>query len=62
MQPYKIEIFIYAESQEEALQAQQKAIQFVKNKYQSGTLITARKVIAALDKFKDSFIVNQYFN
>ena len=61
MQPYKIEIFIYADSPQEAAEAQRLTIQFVKDKYNSGTLITASKIIAALNKFKDSFIVNQFF-
>ena len=61
MQPFKIEIYVYAENADEASRVQQSAIQFVKDKYKSGVLITADKLAKALDKFKDSFIVNQYF-
>ena len=61
MQPYKIEIYVYAETAEEAAQVQQSAINFVKEKYKSGILITADKLARAIDKFKDSYIVNQYF-
>ena len=61
MQPFKIEIYVYAESADEAYKVQQSAIQFVKDKYQSGVLITADKLAKALNKFKDSFVVNQYF-
>ena len=61
MQPYKIEIYVYAESAEEAARVQQYAIQFVKQKYNSGILITAAKLIKALERFKDSYIINQYF-
>ena len=61
MQPCKIEIYVYAENAAEASKVQQSAIQFVKDKYNSGILITADKLAKALDKFKDSFVVNQYF-
>ena len=61
MQPFKIEIYVYADSPEEAAKVQHSAIRFVKEKYQNGVLITADKLAQALDKFKDSFIVNQYF-
>ena len=61
MQPYKIEIYVYADSAEEAAEVQNTAIRFVKDKYNSGILITAKKLSQALIKFKDSHIVNQYF-
>jgi hypothetical protein len=61
MQPYKIEIYVYAETEEEAARVQRSAINLVKDKYQSGILITADKLANAIDKFKDSYIVNQYF-
>lgn len=61
MQPYKIEVYVYAESADEALKVQQSAVQFVKDKYKSGILITASKLDQAINKFKDSFIVNQFF-
>lgn len=61
MQPFKIEIYVYADNAEEASRVQQAAIKFVKDKYNSGVLITANKLTAALDKFKNSYIINQYF-
>lgn len=61
MQPYKIEIYVYAENAEEAAKVQRSAINLVKEKYQSGILISADKLSKAIDKFKDSYIVNQYF-
>lgn len=61
MQPFKIEIYVYAENAQEAAKVQQTAIQFVKDKYNSGILITADKLVKALEKFKDSFMINQYF-
>lgn len=61
MQPYKIEIYVYAESADEAAKVQRSAINFVKEKYNSGILIRADKLSNAIEKFKDSYIVNQYF-
>ena len=61
MQPYKIEIYVYAETEEEAARVQRSAINLVKSKYQSGIIISADKLVKAIDKFKDSYIVNQYF-
>lgn len=61
MQPYKIEIYVYAESADEAVKVQRSAINFVKEKYNSGILIRADKLSNAIEKFKDSYIVNQYF-
>ena len=61
MQPFKIEIYVYAENAEEAAKVQQSAINFVKEKYKSGILITANKLSSAIEKFKDSYMVNQYF-
>lgn len=61
MQPFKIEIYVYAENADEASKIQQSAIQFVKDKYKAGILVTADKLAKAIDKFKDSFMVNQYF-
>lgn len=61
MKPYKIQIYIYAENDQQAEQVAQSAKAFVKKKYEQGILITADKLNAALDRFADSFIVNQYF-
>lgn len=61
MKPYKIQIYIYAENDQQAEQVAHSAKAFVKKKYEQGILITADKLSAALDRFADSFIVNQYF-
>lgn len=60
MQPYKIEIYVYAESEEQAKEAQTALVNLVRYKYKQGMLVTAKKLISALSKFKDSIIVNQY--
>ncbi len=61
MQPYKIEIYVYAENADEAAKVQRSAINFVKEKYNRGILISADKLSNAIEKFKDNYIVNQYF-
>ena len=61
MQPYKIEIYVYAESQEQALEVEKAARGFVRRKYEKGILVTAKKILSALGRFEDNIIVNQFF-
>ena len=60
MKPYKIEIYVYAESDEEAEAAQKAARDFVRSKYDRGILVTAKKLVGALERFKDNIMVNQF--
>lgn len=60
MQPYKIDIYVYADSEDEAKEAQQAAYDFVSENYEQGIIVTARKVKEALRKFKDNFFLKQY--
>lgn len=61
MQPYKIEIYVYAENQEEAADLEKAARGFVRRKYDKGILVTAKKILAALTRFEDNIMVNQFF-
>lgn len=61
MQPYKIEIYVYADSEEEATQVQTAARNFVRKKYEKGILVTAKKLMSALGRFEDNIMVNQFF-
>lgn len=61
MKPYKIEIYVYAENDQQAAEVERSAKAFVRRKYDQGILITADKLNAALSRFADNFIVNQYF-
>jgi molecular chaperone GrpE (heat shock protein) len=61
MKPFKIEIYVYADSEEKALEVQKAARDFVREKYQNGILVTADKLMNALRKFGNSMIVNQFF-
>ena len=61
MQPYKIEIYVYADSEGQAAQVQKAARDFVRKKYDKGILVTANKLMSALSRFEDNIIVNQFF-
>lgn len=61
MQPYKIEIYVYAENQEQATEVEKAARGFVRRKYEKGMLVTAKKLISALSRFEDNMLVNQFF-
>ena len=61
MKPYKIEIYVYAESEAEAQAVQEAARSFVRKKYAKGILVTAKKIISALSRFEDNIMVNQFF-
>lgn len=60
MKPYKIEIYVYADSEEKALEVQKAARDFVRERYQKGVLVTADKLLNALLRFGNSIIVNQF--
>lgn len=61
MKPYKVELYVYAENDDEVTRLQQSAKAFVRKKFEQGVLITANKLSGALQKFENSIIVNQYF-
>ena len=60
MKPFKIDIYVYADSEKMALAAQNAINKFVKDKYQSGILVTAEKLTNALTRYGSSMIVNQF--
>lgn len=60
MKPFKIEIYVYADSEEKALEVQKAARDFVRERYQNGILVTADKLMNALRKFGNSIMVNQF--
>lgn len=61
MKPYKIEIYVYAEDEGQALQVERAAKAFVRKKYETGVLVTAEKLLSALRRFEDNFMVSQFF-
>lgn len=57
MKPYKVEFYIYAESQEEVEQAQKAAHEFVRTQYNRGRIVSARKLAEALRKAQNNPII-----
>lgn len=60
MKPYKVEIYLYAESEQEAQEATQAAYDFVKNNYNNGVLVTARKFTDIIRKWGNSPLVRNF--
>lgn len=60
MKPYEIKIYLYADNEEEALEAQQAAYDFVNGNYNEGIIVTARKCSEALRKFRNNFFVKNF--
>ena len=60
MKPHKIEIYIYADSEEQVKELQQAAYDFVADNYKRGIIVTASRVSEALKKFKDNFFVTNF--
>lgn len=60
MKPYKISLYVYAETEEQAAETEKAAYEFVSGNYERGVLVKATKLTDALRKFKDNFIVTNY--
>jgi hypothetical protein len=60
MKPYKIEIYLYADSEAEAKEAAQAAYNFVKQNYEAGVLVTAKKFAEIVNKFGNNPIVRNF--
>lgn len=61
MQGYKIEFYVYAESQEEADNAASEIKAFISSYAREGRAVTARKISEAVSRFKNNFLVRNYF-
>lgn len=60
MTPYKIEIYIYAGSPEQAKRAQDAANRLVSEEYRRGILVTAVKVAEACQRFTANYLVENF--
>lgn len=60
LQPYKINLHVYAESQAEASALEQELLTFVREKREQGVAVTASKLMRALDSFKNNIFVTNY--
>lgn len=62
MKPQKIEIYLYAENDEQVREAEKAAYEFVTAQYNRGNIVTAVKFTEIARKFKDNYFVSQYLN
>lgn len=60
MKPYQATFYIYAENEAEVQELQRELNSFVRDKYNKGILVTSKKLVNALRKFGDNFIVNNF--
>lgn len=60
MKPYQVTFYIYAEDESDVLELQRELNGFVREKYNSGIIVTSRKLIDALRKFRNNFMVNNF--
>lgn len=60
MKPFKIDMWVYADSQAEAQALQQELLSFVKHKREQGIAVTASRLIKALQDFKNNIFVTNY--
>lgn len=60
MQPYKVEFYVYANSNDEVKHLQQSLKDFVHQKRMQGIAVTATKLTKALSNFSNNYFVNQY--
>ena len=61
MQGYEIKFNVYAESQQEADFASTIIKQFITEQAQKGIAVTANRIAEAVEKWKNSFLVTNYF-
>lgn len=60
MKPYKITLYVYAETHKEAEDAEKALYDFVKGKYERGVLVRADKITEALRRFADNFFLTNF--
>ena len=61
MQGFMISFNVYANSQKEADEASVALRAFVDNQARQGRAVTARKLTDAINKYKNNYFVNAYF-
>ena len=60
MKAYKISLFVYADSDDEANALERDLLHFVVDKREQGIVVRADKLSSALVRFKDNVIINNY--
>lgn len=57
MQPFKIDFYIYADTQEEIDECRKAIHQFIEENRSEGRAVTAKKLSTALSRWKDNMLV-----
>lgn len=60
MKPYKVEIYLYADNEQEASEATKAAYDFVKGNYEAGVLVTAKKFTEVIKKWGNNPLVRSF--
>lgn len=60
MTPQKVTFYVYAENEQEVKELQSALNDFVRSQYNKGILVTAQKMIGALAKFGNNFLVSNF--
>lgn len=60
MKPYKVNLFVYADNDEDVKQLEKALYDFVREKYNNGVLVTANTVAKAINNFKNNPILSAY--
>lgn len=62
MKPEKINFYVYAQTEEEVKQLQECLNDFVRQQYNKGVLVTAKKLIDVIKMFGSNVIVSNYLS
>lgn len=60
MKPYEVTFYVYAEDEKEVQILKDQLNDFVREKYNSGVLVTATKLSSALKKFCNNLFVTTF--
>lgn len=60
MRPYKVTFYVYADSEDEVQGLQKTMNNFVREKYNNGVLVTAKRLGLAMEKFGNNFLVTNF--
>lgn len=60
MKPYKVSFYIYSDNEEDVMSLQKTMNDFVREKYNIGILVTAKKLSDAMKNFAGNFLVTNF--
>lgn len=60
MKPHKVYFYAYADDEADILNLQKALNDFVREKYNEGTIVTADKLTRILQKFRHNYLVSNY--